>query len=49
MSFLGLAEIISFGDKSLNKKVSDHIQIYIGRLSDCFLPTEPGQDSLGRT
>jgi len=32
MSFLVLAEIISFGDKSLNKKVSDHIQIYVGRL-----------------
>jgi len=32
MSFLVLAEIISFGDKSLNKKVTDHIQIYVGRL-----------------
>ena len=32
VSFLVLAEIISFGDKSLNKKVSDHIQIYVGRL-----------------
>lgn len=32
MSFLVLAEIISFGDKSLNKKVSDHIQVYVGRL-----------------
>jgi AcrR family transcriptional regulator len=32
MSFLVLAEIISFGDKSLNKKVSNHIQIYVGRL-----------------
>ena len=32
MSFLVLAEIISFGDKSLNRKVSDHIQIYVGRL-----------------
>ena len=32
MSFLVLAEIISFGDKSLNKKVSAHIQIYVGRL-----------------
>ena len=27
-----LAEIISFGDKSLNKKVSDNIQIYVDRL-----------------
>jgi hypothetical protein len=27
-----LAEIISFGNKSLNKKVSDNIQIYIDRL-----------------
>jgi hypothetical protein len=32
MSFLVLAEIISFGDKFLNKKVSAHIQIYVGRL-----------------
>ena len=32
VSFLVLAEIISFGDKSLNKKVSDHIQVYVGRL-----------------
>jgi AcrR family transcriptional regulator len=32
MSFLVLAEIISFGDKFLNRKVSDHIQIYVGRL-----------------
>jgi AcrR family transcriptional regulator len=32
ISFLVLAEIISFGDKSLNKKVSEHIQIYVGRL-----------------
>jgi AcrR family transcriptional regulator len=32
LSFLVLAEIISFGDKSLNKKVSDNIQIYIDRL-----------------
>lgn len=32
MSFLVLAEIISFGDKSLNNKVSNHIQIYVGRL-----------------
>jgi len=32
MSFLVLAEIISFGDKSLNKKVSDNIQIYVDRL-----------------
>ena len=32
VSFLVLAEIISFGDKSLNKKVSGHIHIYVGRL-----------------
>jgi AcrR family transcriptional regulator len=32
LSFLVLAEIISFGDKSLNKKVSDSIQIYVDRL-----------------
>jgi AcrR family transcriptional regulator len=32
LSFLVLAEIISFGDKSLNKKVSDNIQIYVERL-----------------
>jgi AcrR family transcriptional regulator len=32
MSFLVLAEIISFGDKSLNKKVSDNIRIYVERL-----------------
>ena len=32
LSFLVLAEIISFGDKSLNKKVSDNIQIYVDRL-----------------
>jgi AcrR family transcriptional regulator len=32
LSFLVLAEIISFGNKSLNKKVSDNIQIYIDRL-----------------
>jgi len=32
LSFLVLAEIISFGDKFLNKKVSDNIQIYIDRL-----------------
>jgi AcrR family transcriptional regulator len=32
LSFLVLAEIISFGDKSLNKKVSDSIQIYVERL-----------------
>jgi len=32
MSFLVLAEIISFGDNSLNKKVSGHIHIYVGRL-----------------
>ena len=32
MSFLVLAEVISFGDKSLNKKVSDNIQIYVDRL-----------------
>jgi AcrR family transcriptional regulator len=32
LSFLVLAEIISFGDKSLNKKVSGNIQIYVDRL-----------------
>jgi AcrR family transcriptional regulator len=32
MSFLVLAEVISFGDKSLNKKVADNIQIYVDRL-----------------
>jgi AcrR family transcriptional regulator len=32
LSFLVLAEIISFGDKSLNRKVSDNIQIYVERL-----------------
>lgn len=32
LSFLVLAEIISFGDKSLNKKVSENIQTYIARL-----------------
>jgi AcrR family transcriptional regulator len=32
LSFLVLAEIISFGDKSLNRKVSDNIQIYVDRL-----------------
>jgi AcrR family transcriptional regulator len=32
LSFLVLAEIISFGDKALNKKVSDSIQIYVERL-----------------
>jgi AcrR family transcriptional regulator len=32
LSFLVLAEIISFGDRSLNKKVSDSIQIYVDRL-----------------
>jgi len=32
LSFLVLAEIISFGDRSLNKKVSDNIQIYVDRL-----------------
>jgi AcrR family transcriptional regulator len=32
LSFLVLAEIISFGNKSLNRKVSDNIQIYINRL-----------------
>jgi AcrR family transcriptional regulator len=32
LSFLVLAEIVSFGDKSLNKKVSDNIQIYVNRL-----------------
>jgi AcrR family transcriptional regulator len=32
LSFLVLAEIISFGDKSLNKKVSDNIQAYVDRL-----------------
>ncbi len=32
MSFLVLAEIISFGDKSLNKKVWDNIQNYVDRL-----------------
>jgi AcrR family transcriptional regulator len=32
LSFLVLAEIISFGDRSLNKKVSDNIRIYVDRL-----------------
>jgi AcrR family transcriptional regulator len=32
LSFLVLAEIVSFGDKSLNKKVSGNIQIYVDRL-----------------
>ena len=32
LSFLVLAEIISFGDKSLNKRVSDNIRIYVDRL-----------------
>lgn len=32
LSFLVLAEIISFGDKSLNKKVADNVQIYVERL-----------------
>ena len=32
LSFLVLAEIVSFGNKSLNKKVSDNIQIYVDRL-----------------
>ena len=32
LSFLVLAEIISFGDKALNKKVSDNIRIYVDRL-----------------
>jgi AcrR family transcriptional regulator len=32
LSFLVLAEITSFGNKSLNKKVSDNIQIYVDRL-----------------
>jgi AcrR family transcriptional regulator len=32
LSFQVLAEIISFGDKSLNKKVSGNIQIYVDRL-----------------
>ena len=32
LSFLVLAEIISFGDKALNRKVSDNIQIYVDRL-----------------
>jgi AcrR family transcriptional regulator len=32
LSFLVLAEIISFGNESLNKKVSDNIQTYIDRL-----------------
>jgi AcrR family transcriptional regulator len=32
LSFLVLAEIISFGDKSLNKKVADNVQIYVDRL-----------------
>ena len=32
LSFLVLAEIISFGNESLNKKVSHNIQIYIDRL-----------------
>jgi TetR/AcrR family transcriptional regulator, fatty acid metabolism regulator protein len=32
LSFLVLAEIISFGDKSLNKKVSDNIGVYVEHL-----------------
>lgn len=32
LSFLVLAEILSFGDKSLNKKVSDNIHTYVARL-----------------
>ena len=32
LSFLVLAEIVSFGDKSLNQKISDNIQIYVDRL-----------------
>jgi len=32
LSFLVLAEIISFGDKSLNKKIADNVQIYVDRL-----------------
>jgi len=32
LSFLVLAEIISFGDKSLNERVSDNIHIYVDRL-----------------
>jgi len=32
LSFLVLAEIISFGDESLNKKVSDNIHSYVDRL-----------------
>jgi len=32
LSFLVLAEIISFGDDSLNKKVSDNIHSYVDRL-----------------
>jgi AcrR family transcriptional regulator len=32
LSFLVLAEIISFGNKSLNKKVSDNIRNYVERL-----------------
>ena len=32
IAFLVLAEIISFGDKSLNKKVSNIIRIYVDRL-----------------
>jgi AcrR family transcriptional regulator len=32
LSFLVLAEILSFGDKALNKKVSDNIHSYVARL-----------------
>ena len=43
LSFLVLAEIISFGDKSLNKKVSDNIQIYVDRLRAAPLRRSPGR------
>jgi len=32
LSFLVLAEIISFGDKSLNNRVSNNIRVYVDRL-----------------
>jgi len=32
LSFLVLAEIISFGNKSLNKRVSNNVRIYVDRL-----------------
>ena len=34
MSFQVIAEIISLGDKRLNKKVYDVINMYIGRIRD---------------